>query len=129
MIEPLFYNGNKEMSATPINCSTELIATQLKNEQPMVAQLEPGDGTHYSLLIIPPNMATLAHQFGRYGVPPDATTKFLIVIKLDDSDMRGTWLPMTEPAETWHTQYLSDNVWSQRFLAWWLQHLQEAIDK
>lgn len=51
-IEPLLYNG-RPMAIEPHNMALAMVAGCLKDGQSVMVQLEPGDGTHYGILITP----------------------------------------------------------------------------
>lgn len=128
-IEPLVYRNGKTMAVEPINATMEDLAYHLHRDEPVVAQLEPGDATYYNLLLVPTHIPTLCGQFGRYGVPEVSADQYLIAIKMDDQDLRGCWIPKFEPTDTHHVAPLSPNEWSQAFLAWWFRHLLAAMDE
>ena len=126
-IAPLEYRPGHSMRVGPINQTMDVTVFMLQNEQPTVVHLEPGDGTHYALLIVPTNIISINNAWGRYGIRPANTIDWLLVTKLADRDMRSAWLPLDCDIETHHTQYLAKNEWTQIFLAWWLNNLREAL--
>ena len=129
MIEPLLYSTGKEMSVEPINITMDSLVWGLSHNVPYVANLEPGDATHYSLLLVPAGGVTICENFGRWGVPADRASEYIIAIKMDDRDLRGCWIPTFEPTDPHHVASLSPNEWSRAFLAWWFRHLLEELEK
>ena len=126
-IEPLVYGAGKAMAVEPVNTTMVDLANNLSHGVPQVANLEPGDATHYSLLLVPAHLATLRNHFGRWGVPADRAHDYLIAIKMDDLQMLGCWIPKFEPTDVHHVAPLTGNEWSQAFLVWWFRHLLQEM--
>ena len=127
-MEGLTY-GLKTMQVEPANVTMSEVAGQLSKRLSVVVHLEPGDGTHYGLLLVPAHSATLLYGFGRWGVPPNSADRYLIAIKLEQRHMHGCWLLWRETTEPHHVAPLTENEWSREFLAWWFNQLREEMDQ
>lgn len=124
----LRYHNNKLMNPEPINRKFCSVSTVLKDEHPLVVQLEPGDGTHYSLLITPAAHPYIQHSLGRWGIPDDIAQDYLLVTKLDQmGPMASIWINVKTEIGVWQTAKLSPNEWSQELLAWWLNLVCEDL--
>ncbi len=124
--EPLVYQG-KEMAVEPINTTMERLASNLQHGVPQVAELEPGDATYYSLLLVPADLPMIRNHFGRWGVPAESAGNYLIAVKLDDIHMHGCWIPRFEATQPHHVAGLTPNEWSRQFFAWWFAQLLDRM--
>jgi len=110
------------MRADPVNRSLVTVAAMLRGGTPTVALLEPGDHTHYGLLLTPAWAPGVDGALDRAGVPPGG--RYLLVTRLGD-EVRSAWLH--EGVLPFDLEPLSHNGWTQELLAWWLNGLWEAI--
>lgn len=126
-MEPLNYNG-KTMDRAPINGSVYEFARLIEEGSTIVAELEPGDATYYSLLIVPCWSNYTAHFLGRWGVPATHSHEYLFVSRLSDPESMGCFIHNHHPVLEFDVEALSRNKWSQQLLAWWLTQLWEEIN-
>lgn len=122
-MRPLDYNG-RPMRAAPINGTLTQLAAMLRDGQPVVAELEPGDATYYALLITPCDALYVAPFLGRQGVPPREAYRWLHVAKLGDGQ---AFVRLDGEVLAYDLTGLTRNGWGQEFLAWWLNALREAL--
>jgi hypothetical protein len=113
------------MRADPINASVErLVEVLVEESKPVVAELEPGDGTYYSLLITPAWSRAVEPCLGRWGIPESAAGDWLLVTKLDQTGpMASTWVNWKSDVGFHTVAKLSDFAWTQELLFWWLELL------
>lgn len=122
----LVAEGLKELTVEPINVTMHDLAVHLLSGLPMVAQLEPGDATHYGLLLMPADSATIRDAWGRYGITPETANQYLLAVRLDSMHMHGCFVPCNDgEIRVHHVHALTENEWSRQFLAWWFNHLLE----
>lgn len=112
----LDYNG-KLMAAEPINISLGMVATRLRQGDPVIAQLEPGDATHYCLLIVPAWADEIRRHLGRYGIRENTAKDYLIVTQLDDAGGQAfyAYAHGMEGADMRHIR----NGWTVQLFVWW----------
>jgi len=126
-MEDLNYNGTP-MKWEPINTETEPLLDMLHDSEPVVVKLEPGDASHYALLLVPCGASGIAGHLGRFGVPAADAERYCIVVRLDDKKGDQAFIRMEAACGTWDTHALSrDSVWTARLLAWWFRGLREKI--
>lgn len=126
MTTELLYHG-KAMNPVPSNGLISGFADSLHNKEAVVVKLEPGDATHYALLIVPCWTEQIRHDLGRYGIPAKQAEEYLFVSKLGDQESTGCFIHNHLPTLEFGVEPLSNNKWSQLVLAWWLTQLWEAI--
>jgi hypothetical protein len=126
IVDELLYHG-KKMNPQPVNTSFYLIVAALRQGDPVVAKLEPGDGTHYALLIVPAWADGVASHLGRYGIRPSTSASYLIVTQLNDHG-GDSFYAFSEGTETWDMQSIK-NEWTREVFAWWFRILWSAIKK
>jgi len=122
-LELLQYHG-RAMDPKPINTTVRRLAEGLAAGQTLVAQLEPGDGTFYGLLVSPAWSPYLERELGRFGVPQRSARDFLIVTYLRDSG--GEQFFATDRVEGFDLP--TRNEWTRTLLAWWLRGLWREIE-
>ncbi len=116
--------GNREMVAEPINVPLSVVADLLRRGLPVSVELEPGDATYYHLLIVPASAPYVEPFLGRYGIPVDRATDFLIVTKLTDQEGRAFYA--TADVGPWDLHGI-ENEWTRELLVWWLRRLWSVI--
>ena len=124
-IAPLHY-GNREMVSEPINLPLSVVADLLRQGLPVSVELEPGDATYYHLLIVPAWATYVAPFLGRYGIPRDRATDYLIVTRLTDQE--GLAFYATANVGDWDLPGI-ENEWTRDLLVWWLRHLWQLIER
>lgn len=127
--EPLLY-GSKQMDPKPLNLPLEDIVLALRGGSPVVAQLEPGDGTHYCLLIVPAWADGVSPHLGRYGIRQTASRDYLIVTYLQDTHGHtfyafrdGTFYAFRDGMEAWDIDNAIKNAWTRQVFIWWFNML------
>lgn len=107
------------MTPEPVNVHPEQIVDAIRDGDPVVVILEPGDATRYHLLIVPAWADKVRDQLGAYGIPVRVAEGTLIVTKLSQEGGNTFW------AQTHVNEYdLADaiqNEWSRILLSWWLR--------
>lgn len=121
---PLMY-GTREMQPDPINTTFGEIVERLAHGHPVIVELEPGDATYYSLLIVPAWAAYVATHLGRFGIPADQAHRYLIGTRMTDQE--GQAFYATEHVGPWDIDSV-DNEWSRELIAWWLRILWEHLN-
>jgi hypothetical protein len=113
----------KVMRLTPINWDgMEHLIIQLERGQSCVVQLEPGDATHYCLLLTPCWAMGVRQELGRFGIPVESATNYMLVTALTDEGSDGsTWI--TPHVMEYQVAKLSPNPWSQLIYLTFLQNL------
>lgn len=123
----LILEGGSAMDPEPVNVGFDFLVQGLNTGRPMVAQLEPGDGTHYCLLIVPAWADSVAAHLGRYGIMQSRAGDYLIVTKLNDADGE-TCYACADGVGTWDLGGIK-NPWTKELLAWWLDLLWAEVKK
>lgn len=123
-IPELLYHG-KAMSAEPENMPLAAIVDALHHGNPVIAKLEPGDGTHYALLIVPAWLNGVAEHLGRYGIRPTTAASYLIVTQLNDHGGHAFYA-FRDGVETWDMQDI-ENGWTREVFAWWFSILWKEL--
>ena len=126
----LEYRPGKLMKVEPINATMKEVVESARCGEQQVVILEPGDGTRYHLLLLPMRGTDLVSpHLQSFGIQEEDAERYLFVSYLHGDDCPGTWVPFGPGRKigTHDVVWLSDNDWSQRFLAWWLTNLCEAL--
>jgi hypothetical protein len=118
--------GAREMNPSPLNMTLADLAWRLHDGRPVIAELEPGDATYYSLLIVPAWAGDVVRHLGRYGIAPDQAHRYLIVTKLNDQG--GSAFYATADVGEWDLHGI-DNPWSRELIVWWLRLLWAEIKR
>lgn len=127
-MKELLYNG-KPMDPTPTAGTIQGFASDLVDGETVLVQLEPGDATHYALLIAPCwAHPSLVYGLGRLGIPARSVGEYLFVAKVGDQESIGNFVHNRLPVLPFDVEPLSKNGWSWEFLSWWLTQLWEAIN-
>lgn len=126
-MKTLEYHG-RPMAFDPINTTIEKVVQLLFRGTPQVVALEPGDATRYTLLMVPLGN-DVAPFLDSVGIPPESGGNYLFVSALSDQLSRGEWLPFGAglTVGTYDLANISENPWSQEFLAWWFTTLYEHL--
>lgn len=128
-MKTLEYNG-RPMRWDPINVSPERIQACLDVDEPVVVQLEPGDATRYTLMLVPSPVMPWLRGF---GIPETEADLWLLVVKLASDGRRDgwAWVPWRPGAEvgTHDVAELDQNEWSQELLSWWLTECRRRLDE
>jgi hypothetical protein len=128
-METLDYYG-KPMKWEPINTETDSLLDMLHDLEPVVVKLEPGDASHYALLLVPCGASGVAGNLGRFGVPAADAERYCIAVRLDDKKGEQSFIRLEAACGTWDTDALSrGNPWTAELLAWWFRGLQEKIEE
>lgn len=130
MSEDLIYRaGNLErpMIAEPVNVPLWKMARILVEGRPVVAILEPGDATRYTLLITPVWAGEVREHLGSLGILEDSAAEYLHISKLDDLGGNESWFAAPRTG-SWDLEYVR-NEWSREFLSWWSRQLWEKIQE
>ena len=125
----LEYSPGKFMAFAPKNIVTTGMVELLQHNQPLVVILEPGDATRYTLLLVPAASSAVGRDLSDFGIVASQAHRYIFVSKLSSMECQGSWLPfgpgvVVEPHDI---VYLSDNQWSQTFLAWWFTELNKLL--
>ena len=88
-----------------------------------VLQLEPGDGTHYALLLTPCDRPRIAPFLGRWGIPLDDAADWYHVAKLGEGH---GFVAANREVGPYDFEELARNDWSRVFFAWWFNELRAA---
>lgn len=120
----LDYHG-KTLIVEPINMPLSDIGARLRGGHTVVAQLEPGDGTHYCLLIVPAWSEYVMDHLGRYGIRPSTANEYLLITQLNDTG-GSLFYAFAPGAETWDMHGIK-NEWTREVFRWFTTHLWEAI--
>jgi hypothetical protein len=123
-IVALDYHG-KIMNPEPVNLSLFEIAARLVKQEPVIAKLEPGDGTHYCLLIVPCWANYVYEQLGRYGIRPNTANGYLIITQLNDTGGHAFY-SFYQGTEEWDMKYIED-AWTRQVFSWWCARLWAEI--
>ncbi len=125
----LEYRPGKLMEVQPINVRLSEVVGTLRLNEPIVAILEPGDATRYTLLLVPMRVGDgVSPYLQGFGIQQEDADRYLFVSKLSGYECPGTWVPFVidRPVGVHDVTELTDNPWSQQLLAWWLTNLCEA---
>lgn len=117
--------GTKPMIPQPINISLSQTAAQLAMGNPVVVKLEPGDATHYCLLIVPAWADYVAGELGRYGIRPHTAIEYLIATQLHDQ-WGAAFYSHCLGTESYDLPKI-ENEWTREIFSWWFRHLWQAI--
>lgn len=122
---PLLY-GSKPMKPEPINITLEKLAQRLNQRETMIAELEPGDGTYYNLLLVPAVSLGTREYLGRFGISDSRAHCYLIVTKLTSygGETFYSYSEGTIPCDMESVK----NEWTRVLLAWWCNLLWEAME-
>ena len=123
----LEYGSGRAMKAEPVNLGMLNVANYLECGETVVVELEPGDGTYYSLLLVPCWAEGVANYLDRWGITAEGAHKYLMVVKLEQEGSHAVWIPMQETIQEHHVAHLSTSAWSQRLFAWWFGELFEVM--
>lgn len=118
-IPELLYHG-RQMNPTPLGSSMDDVARALQGEHPVSAEIEPGDGTYYNVLIVPAWCEHVKEHLGRYGIPAEKAKDYLIVTKLTDADSPTFYA--ADDVGAWDMHGI-ENQWTRDVLVWWLRYL------
>lgn len=125
-MKPLLYN-TRPMKVEPINLDLSDIAQTLREGRAAVAELEPGDGTYYNLLLVPCDAPNVKGGFRRFGISHEAAHRYLLVVLVRDRRPdRAVFVQWDGVIREHDVVGLEENGWSQTFLAWWLNALREV---
>lgn len=113
--------GNKPMDPKPINGSLESVCRCLRRGETVVVKLEPGDATHYCLLIVPAWAEDVAAHLGRYGIREHSAVEYLIVTQLDDAGGQAFYA-FAHGMEGCDMRHIR-NSWTQQIFTWWFDLL------
>lgn len=122
----LEYRPGKMMTSEPINMGITEVAAMLRLNQPVVAILEPGDATRYTLLLVPIGDGDQVSPYlGWLGIQEEDADNYLFVSNLHPEECPGTWVPFGPGVEVgiYDVTDLSKNEWSRNLIAWWLTEL------
>lgn len=117
-------HGSSEMQVEPINIPLTEVAQLLKEGDPVVVILEPGDATRYRLLIVPCWSCSVGGRLGDIGIPLGKETDYLMVTKFDNYG--GNMFFATEHVQHWDAEAL-ENEWSRDLVTWWVRRLWKVI--
>lgn len=130
MTDNLHYTDGKKMNPDPINIDMDVLVERLDNGVSTIVQLEPGDATYYSLLIVPVWSSSVAANLGRFGIPLDNSHNYLIVAKLGSCGGTVGFVPLADgKLDTHHFADFIENGWSQVLLAWWFNILKKKLGR
>lgn len=122
MTRALVYHG-KEMDPGGLDFSVSDVAEMLERALPVVVRLEPGDGTHYSLLLVPSWGDGVRGTLGRIGIPSGQHC-YLFVARIEGDFTPGVWIDLRHPSGNWlDLERLAQNPWSIAIYRWWLDFL------
>lgn len=123
----LTYRGGKPLAVEPINTTRESVVRRLRDGVSVCVQLEPGDGTHYGLMLTPLGTPDVMGGLGRLGIPPLDALGYLWCT--DVVNKRGCPVRFPSPWVLGPHDFedMSNNKWSQVLLAWWFNRLREVV--
>lgn len=116
----LLFQGNV-MKSEPVNHELDFLAHNLRLSRTVIAQLEPGDGTRYELLITPLELFNDIFYFGE-GIAEQA----LVVIRVEGGTPIGACVYHPEYQEQLEL-ICRNNAWTWRLMEWWLNLLIEKV--
>lgn len=125
---PLFYMG-RALNAYNVTPPLAAIGEQLSVGQPVVAYLEPGDGTRYTLMIVPiRGVMPIVNLLYHVGLPSSRTpsersmqTKgALMLIDLTNHRQHPVLRGGLEAVCDELYEFAPSFAWTRRVLAWWL---------
>lgn len=122
--QSLEYHG-RQMNAEPINIDLGTVADKLRGGSPVVVQLEPGDGTHYCLLVVPAWADDVRNHLDRFGIRPHSAESYMIVTQLDDTGGHGFYA-FADGVEEWDLKHIH-NDWTRAVFCWWFNLLWPKI--
>lgn len=128
MMSELTYHG-RELTAEPVNMPLGEVAERLRRREPVVAVLEPGDGTCYQTLLVPCAAPGVQGHLGRIGVPEHESGNYLIVSLIEWRNSETIVVPWDRQIGTHHVDRISANEWTHTFFAWWLTRLRAAFEE
>jgi len=127
---PQLTYGSKAMHPEPVNMTMQDLVHELAGAEdspnPVIVELEPGDGTYYNLLIVPAWHIDVGTFLGRYGIQVEEAERYLIVTKLDDQQGRAFYA--TKDVGEWDLHGI-ENDWTRELLVWWLKILWGLIEE
>lgn len=131
MTTPLIYPGTgRTMDLVPKNITMEACGALLRRSLPVVVQLEPGDATHYALLLTPCWSPGLQQALGRYGIPIGEASRYLLVTQLIDGDgQQPTIWWLWEHPQAFLLEDLARNPWTQQIVLAFLIRLGEELNR
>lgn len=125
-MQSLEYQG-KQMKLEAENAPLRHLARVVARGYPVIIELEPGDATHYHLLVVPAWAASVREHLGRFGIPVDRCWDYLIVTQLYDDVGNTFYVPAWIEGQHDIESRAVTNDWSRVFLSWWLQHFWHIV--